>query len=424
MESTLTAEAVASGMDAMWVLISAALVFFMQAGFACLESGMTRAKNGVNVMMKGYVDFCLTALVFYIFGYAFMFGTGNDFIGLSGFFLSGDAATFNPSKLPVHIYWIFQVVFAGAGATILAGAIAERLQFRAYLVYILVISGVIYPIIGHWIWGGGWLAKMGFMDFAGSTVVHSVGGMAALAVAWLLGPRVGKFKPDGTPKAILGHNLPLAGLGTFILWLGWFGFNAGSALAVGDGKLIGMITLNTTLAASAGAMSAMGYAWARFGKPDLSFTLNGSLAGLVAITAPCAFVSPNASIIIGLIAGVLVCLSVAFIDKIKVDDAVGAISVHGTNGIFGTIAIGLWGQKALGVPNDGLFMGGGFSQLGVQVVGSAASCLFVFACVLAVTYAMKVTIGIRAHHHEEQRGLDISEHGMESYSGFQVFTVE
>jgi Amt family ammonium transporter len=298
----------------------------------------------------------------------------------------------------------------------LAGAIAERLQFKAYIVYILVISGLVYPIIGHWIWGGGWLSKLGFFDFAGSTVVHSVGGMSALAVAILLGPRVGKFKADGSPRAIPGHNLPLAGLGAFILWLGWFGFNAGSNLAVGDGKAIGLITLNTTLAAAAGAISAMFYSWIRYQKPDLGFTLNGSLAGLVGITAPCAFVSPNAAIVIGLVAGVLVCLSVAFIDRMKIDDAVGAISVHGTNGIWGTLAVGIWGQKALGLPKDGLLAGGGFSQLGIQLVGSLAACVFVFAAVFAITYILKVTIGIRAHHHEEQKGLDISEHGTDSKS--------
>jgi Amt family ammonium transporter len=291
--------------------------------------------------------------------------------------------------------------------------------------YTLAISALVYPIVGHWIWNSsGWLAKLGFGDFAGSSVVHATGGWAAFIGTIFLGPRIGKFLPDGTIKAIPGHSIPLASLGVFILWFGWFGFNSGSTLGVGDGTSIALIAINTNLSAAMGAISAMLIVWLKFGKPELSMTMNGALAGLVAITAPCAFVTPLESIIIGLIAGVVVVYGVVLLDKIKVDDPVGAVPVHGMNGIWGTIAVGLFGHESLGLARDGLFHGGGFTQLGIQVMGTLAVTLFVIVAMGTVFFIIKKTIGLRVSREEELRGLDIGEHGMESYAGFQIFTTQ
>ena len=407
-------------LDTMWVLLAAYLVFFMQPGFAMLEAGLTRAKNACNILAKNFMDFAVASLVYFLVGYAFMFGTGNSFIGWSGFGLEG----LTPDGLPVWAAWMFQAVFCGTAATIVSGGMAERTKFTAYLIFTLVMSALVYPIIGHWTWGGGWLSQMGFFDFAGSTIVHGTGGWVALVGTLLLGPRVGKYGPDGRPRVLAGHNIPLAALGVFILWFGWFGFNPGSQLAASgtaNAEAIALITVNTNLAAATGAVASMLLVWLMFGKPDLSMTMNGALAGLVAITAPCAVVSPWASMLIGLIAGVLVVLGVTLLDRLHIDDPVGAIPVHAFNGMWGTIAVGIWGQKALGLARDGLLHGGGLTQLGVQVLGTVASAAFAVAAMTVVFLIIKATVGLRVSESEEIRGLDIDEHGMEAYADFQIF---
>lgn len=294
------------------------------------------------------------------------------------------------------------------------------MKFTAYLIYSFLISAFIYPVVGHWVWGGGWLAQLNFADFAGSTVVHTVGGAAALIGTIILKPRTGKYRKDGSANLIAGHNIPMASLGVFILWFGWFGFNAGSTLAVGDGEAISRVAMNTSIAAAAGGVAAMVSVWFLLGKPDLSMVMNGALAGLVAITAPCAFVDPMAAIIIGAVGGVIVVLGVLFLDKLKIDDPVGAVPVHGMCGIWGTLAVGLFGQKALGVANNGLFVGGDFTQLGIQALGSLATVAFVVVLMGIIFKVIDATIGLRVSVEEEHRGLDIEEHGMESYSGFHI----
>jgi len=407
-------------LDTVWVLLAAYLVFFMQPGFAMLEAGLTRAKNACNILAKNFMDFAVASLVFFLVGYAFMFGPGNDFIGLSGFGLAG----LSSQGIPMWAAWMFQAVFCGTAATIVSGGMAERTKFTAYLIFTLVMSAVVYPIIGHWTWGGGWLGKMGFFDFAGSTIVHGTGGWVALVGTLFLGPRLGKYGPDGRPRVLAGHNIPLAALGVFILWFGWFGFNPGSQLAAsgsGNAEAIALITVNTNLAAAAGAVAAMLLVWLKFGKPDLSMTMNGALAGLVAITAPCAVVSPWASMMIGLIAGVLVVLGVGLLERLRIDDPVGAIPVHGLNGLWGTLAVGIWGQKALGLARDGLLHGGGLTQLGIQLLGTLACAAFAVAAMTLVFALIKSTVGLRVAESEEVRGLDIDEHGMEAYADFQIF---
>jgi len=424
-----TAATNAVAVDTVWMLLAAFLVFFMQAGFAMVESGFTRAKNASNIMMKNMMDFSVGSLGYWAIGFGLMFGADRlGLFGSDGFFLSaGDPST--GEGLWQFAFWLFQAVFAATAATIVSGAMAERTKFVGYLAYSVVISALIYPIVGHWIWGGGWLGARGMIDFAGSTVVHSVGGWAALAGAIILGPRLGKYGPNGTVKAIPGHNIPLAALGVFILWFGWFGFNPGSTTA-GTNLSIATIAVTTNLAAAAGSVSAMMTIWIRHGKPDTSMTLNGALAGLVAITASCASVSPASAVIIGLIAGVLVVVSVEFIDRvIKVDDPVGAISVHGVCGAFGTLAVGLFAQARYGEASgagavNGLFFGGGFSQLWTQLIGVVTVFAWVFLGATALFLIIKHTIGLRVSREEELRGLDIEEHGMESYSGFQIFTTE
>ena len=407
--------------DTVWVLLAAFLVFLMQAGFGLLEAGLTRAKNAINILMKNFMDFCTACVFFFAVGYAIMFGEGNPIIGTHGFFLFGAD---NPSGVPLEAFYLFQAVFCGAAATIVAGAMAERMKFGAYLMYTVFISALIYPIVGHWIWGGGWLSALGFGDFAGSTVVHATGGFIGLAGTMLLGPRIGKFRNGGPPNVLPGHNIPIAALGVFLLWFGWFGFNPGSSLSVGNGKLISIIAMNTNLAACAGALAAMSTVWIRFGKPDISMTMNGALAGLVAVTAPCAFVSPIAALTIGALGGVLVVFGVSLLDRLGIDDPVGAVPVHGMNGLWGTISVGLFGQKELGLARDGLFHGGGFAQLGVQILGGLCVSLFVFGSMWLVFYAIKKTYGLRVDKQDELRGLDIGEHGMESYAGFQIYITE
>jgi Amt family ammonium transporter len=391
-----------------WTLVAAALVFFMQAGFAMVETGFTRAKNAINILMKNLMDFSVGSIVFWAVGFGIMFGaTSTGWFGTSGFFLSD----FTPDADPwVLAFWMFQVVFAATAATIVSGAMAERTKFVSYLVYSAIVSAVIYPIFGSWAWGSlfhgnGWLEGLGFIDFAGSTVVHSVGGWAALAGAIVLGPRIGKYGPDGKPRAIMGHNMPLAALGVFILWLGWFGFNPGSTTTAD--KSIAMIFVNTNLAAAAGACTALITSWVKFGKPEVGMTLNGALAGLVAITAGCANVSPASSVIIGAIAGVLVVISVLFIDKIKIDDPVGAVSVHGVNGAWGTLAAGLFN------------IGGTTGKIVlVQLVGIGACFFWTFVIAFVMFKIIAATIGLRVSAEEEIEGLDITEHGGEAYPDF------
>ena len=408
--------------DTLWVLLAAILVFFMQAGFGMVEAGLIRSKNAGNVLMKNLIDFCFAALAFYMFGYAIMFGGSGLFFGTEGWFLVGVGE--KVGNLPIEIFWLFQAAFAGTAATIVSGAMAERMRFVSYMAFSFLLSAFIYPVVGHWVWGGGWLANLNFYDFAGSTVVHGVGGMAALVGAWLLGPRIGRFRKDGAPNIISGHNIPLVTIGVFILWFGWYGFNAGSALSMSDSSLIARIAINTTLAPAAGAIIAMLTSWSIFGKPDLSIALNGALAGLVGITAPCAIVGSGAAIFIGGIAGVLVVYGVIGLNKIKIDDPVGAIAVHGLCGIWGTIAVGVFGQATLGAPTDGLFFGGGFGQLGTQFLGVIACYGFIAVTMAIVFKAIDSVMGLRVSKETELRGLDLDEHGMDSYSGFQIFTTE
>ncbi len=402
-----------------WTCLAAFLVFFMQAGFAMVEGGFTRAKNNVNIMMKNLMDFSFGSLAFYLVGFGLMFGVTNGFFGTTHFLMRGANVLGDDWN---WTFLIFQTVFAATAATIVSGAMAERTKFTGYLIYSIFICSVIYPIFGSWAWGGlldggGWLEKMGFQDFAGSTVVHSIGGWLALAGAIVVGPRIGKYGPDGKPRAIPGHNIPLAALGVFILWFGWFGFNPGST-TFADGN-IGRIAVTTNLSAAAGAVFALLMSWVISKKPDASMALNGALAGLVAITAPCATVTPSASIIIGMIAGILVVLSVYFIDRtLKVDDPVGAISVHAVNGAFGTLAVGLFNYEG------GLFYGGGFKLLGVQALGVVTAFVWAFGLGWLLFTIIKKTIGLRVSEDEELRGLDIGEHGMEAYNGFQIFTTQ
>jgi len=405
-----------TNINIVWTCIGAFLVFFMQAGFAMVETGFTRAKNAVNIIMKNLMDFSVGSIAFFLVGFGLMFGKTNGLFGTTLFGLSG----VEPGSDWNWTFLIFQTVFAATAATIVSGAMAERTKFTSYLVYSFFISLFIYPIFGSWAWGGlldggGWLEKLGFLDFAGSTVVHSIGGWLALAGAIVLGPRNGKYGPDGKPKAILGHNIPMAALGVFILWFGWFGFNPGST-TTGDGS-IGYIAVTTNLSAAAGAVVSLIVSWVVLKKPDASMALNGALAGLVAITAPCDGVSPMASILIGSVGGALVVCSVLFIDHVlKVDDPVGAVSVHGVCGLWGTLSCGLFNMES------GLFYGGGLKQLGVQALGAGAAFLWAFGLGLALFYGIKATIGLRVTPEEESKGLDIGEHGMEAYAGFQIFT--
>jgi Amt family ammonium transporter len=425
-------ESLGFSLDVIWLFLGAILVFIMQAGFALVETGLTQAKNATNITMKNVMDFCFGAIVYWAIGWAFMYGQDKGgLIGTSEFFhspmdLSLDSGGFYKT-------WFFQVVFAATAATIVSGAMAERTKFKSYLIYTCFISAFIYPISGHWIWSGdGWLAQLGFHDFAGSTVVHSVGGWAALVGAAVLGPRTGKYTKGAngkvSVKAFPGHNIPYAALGVLLLFFGWFGFNGASTgiATVGDGGIwsglnIARVCVTTLLAASAGAVSALIFSWVWFKKPDASMTLNGLLAGLVGITAPCAVVSPGAAIAIGLIAGVLVVLSVEFIDKVlKIDDPVGASSVHLVCGIFGTLAVGIWGNVD-GVA-VGILHGGGFTQLGIQALGIVAVGAWAVVTSLILFLAIKAIVGLRVTPKEELVGLDLSEHKSEAYTGFQIFS--
>ena len=420
-------------LDTLWVLFTAMLVFFMNLGFGMVESGFARSKNAVNILSKNFIVFAVSSLAFWSIGWGLMFSDGNDFLGLSGLFglsgadnspATGDAysgvySSIGWAGVPLLAKFFFQLVFAGTAATIVSGAVAERIKYISFIVFSFVLVAFLYPVTGHWIWGGGWLANLGMWDFAGSTVVHSVGGWAALTGAIILGPRIGKYK-DGKIFPIPGHNMTSATLGALVLWLGWFGFNPGSTMAA-DPESIARICITTNSAAIAGILSSTAVAWIVIGKPDLSMTINGCLAGLVAITAPCAFVSVGSSLIIGAVAGAIVVFAVIGFDKIKVDDPVGAISVHLVNGIFGTLALGLFAQDVFmpGTTGDGLFFGGGFNLLGSQLIGIAAVGAFTFTVSSLVWIIIKKTIGIRVLEAEEFEGLDIGEHGMESYPDFE-----
>ncbi len=405
--------------DTLWVLVAAFLVFFMQAGFAMVEAGFTRAKNAVNILMKNLMDFSMGSIAYWAIGFAIMFGAGNAFMGTSGWFVPTESGVFSSlewSTVPTHAAWLFQLVFAATAATIVSGAMAERTQFKSYLIYSVFITGIIYPVVGHWIWGGGWLADLGMSDFAGSTVVHSTGGWLALTGAIVLGPRLGKYDGDGKPRPIAGHNLPLAALGVFILWLGWFGFNPGSQMGA-DAGAISSIAVTTNLAAAAGAITAMLTAWIFLGKPDAGMSLNGALAGLVTITAGCASVSPTSAAIMGALGGIVVVLSVILLERFRIDDPVGAVSVHGTCGALGTLLLGFFDMES------GVFAGGGFGLLWAQFVGVVAVLAWCLVTGFILFYAIKVVTGLRVSQEAEQAGLDYEEHGASAYPDFNVSSI-
>ena len=407
------------GTQGVWFLIGAALVFFMQAGFAMVETGFTRAKNAGNIIMKNLMDFCIGTVVFMLLGFGILCGE-NAFFGIIG---KPDWQIFTDfANFPWHNF-VFNMVFCATTATIVSGAMAERTRFISYCVYSGVISAVIYPIEAHWIWGGGWLSQLGFIDFAGSCAIHMVGGISALIGAAILGPRIGKYGKNGKVNAIPGHSLTLGALGVFILWFGWYGFNGAAA---GNTDFLGQIFLTTTISPAVATCTTMIFTWIKNGKPDVSMSLNGSLAGLVAITAPCADVDALGAAIIGLVAGILVVVAVEFIDiKLKIDDPVGAVAVHGANGIWGTLAVGLF---ATGKGQDGitgLFYGGGFNQLGIQALGVLAVGTWTVVTMFIVFKAIKAIFGLRASKEEEMIGLDLTEHGLiSSYADFMPAVVE
>lgn len=410
-----------SATDVIWVLIAAILVFFMQAGFALCEAGLTRAKNTGNILMKNMMDFCIGTPCFWLVGFGIMFAGSGAFIGGFDPLIQG---TYDFGTLPTWCYAIFQTVFCATAATIVSGSMAERTNFKAYCIYSAAISLIVYPISGHWIWGGGWLSSLGFHDFAGSTCVHMVGGLIACLGAAILGPRIGKYDKDGKARAIPGHNITAMALGVFILWFCWFGFNGGSTVAMtadADMELASLVMFNTNLAAAVATVAAMIFTWIRYGKPDVSMTFNAALAGLVAITAPCDCVTPVGAFFIGLIAGIIVVIAVEFFDKVaKIDDPVGAVSVHMVNGMWGTIAVGLFSNGGDGV-GLGLFYGGGFTQLGIQALGIVSVAAYVLIVMFLVFKIIDKTVGLRVPAQIEIDGLDIHEHGLASaYSGFAI----
>jgi Amt family ammonium transporter len=412
-----------AALDFVWVLVCAFLVFFMQAGFAMVEAGFCRAKNVTNLMMKNTMDFVMGSLGYFAIGFAIMFGADKlGLFGTSGWFLAGDTYDVDKYKM-----FMFQLVFAATAATIVSGAVAERLKFSSYLVYSIVVSAVIYPIYGHWVWGGGWLSKlpfgMGHLDFAGSGVVHLIGGSVALAGAMVLGPRFGKYNGNGKPVAIPGHSMSLAALGTFILWFGWFGFNPGSTLSAHQLR-ISVIAVNTNMAAAAGGIAAMLLMYARTKKFDVGMTLNGILAGLVAVTAPCAWIEAWAAVAIGAVAGLLVVLGVLGLENMGIDDPVGAVSVHGINGFWGLLSLGIFADGSYGnyvtdVPHAiGLLYGGGSGQFTAQLIGAVSCFLWAFVIGFITFKVMDMTMGIRVSPQEEIDGLDIHEHGTSAYPNF------
>lgn len=422
-------------LDTVWVLVAAMLVFFMNLGFALVESGFARAKNTVNIISKNFVVFAVATIAFLVIGWGLMYGDGNSFIGTQGLFFIGGAdnspaigeayqgvySALNWTGVPLLAKFFFQLVFAGTAATIVSGAVAERIKYISFIVFSFILVAFIYPVVGHWIWGGGWLAQLGFWDFAGSTVVHSVGAWAALAGVLVLGPRIGKYGKDGSVHAIPGHNMTSAMTGCLVLWFGWFGFNPGSTMAA-DPEAISRIIVTTNVSAAAGALIATAVAWKLLGKPDVGMTINGALAGLVGVTASCAYISVGSSLVIGTIAGALIVVGVLALDKWKLDDPVGAIAVHGMGGIFGTLAVGLFAQDKFmpGTTGDGLFFGGGTGLLVHQLIGIGAVGAAVFAVSLAAWLAIKAIMGVRVSAEEEIEGLDIGEHGNRAYPDFVV----
>lgn len=412
-----------SAVNTIWVLFGAAMVFFMQAGFSMCEAGFTRAKNTGNILMKNLMDFCIGTPAFWLVGFGLMFGAGSGVIGTFDPLIGGDYSHILPAGVPLWAFVIFQTVFCATSATIVSGAMAERTKFSAYCIYSAAISLLIYPVSGHWIWGGGWIAQMGFHDFAGSTAVHMVGGVCALIGAKILGPRIGKYDKNGKPQAILGHNLSFAALGVFILWFCWFGFNGASTVGMDSDALMdtaGRVFFNTNMAAAVACCTTLLFTWIRYKKPDVSMTYNAALAGLVGITAGCDAVSPVGAAVIGIICGILIVLAVEFFDKIaKIDDPVGAVSVHCVCGATGTILTGLF---ATGVTTEaGLFYGGGVHLLAVQAAGVVSVAIYVAVVITIVFLAIKYTIGLRADAEDEIAGLDVSEHGLlTAYAGFAM----
>jgi len=420
-------------LDTLWVVFAGVLVFFMNLGFAAVESGFARQKNAVNILSKNFIVFAVSSLGFLLLGWGLMFGDGNGFMGLKGLFFASGAdnspatgdlyqgvyTAISWAGVPFWAKFFFQLVFCGTAATIVSGAVAERIKYISFIVFSLLLTMLVYPIVGHWIWGGGFLSELGMLDFAGGTVVHSVGGWAALTGVLMLGPRIGKYTKDGKIKPIPGHNMSLATIGAFVLWLGWFGFNPGSTMAA-DPNAISHILVTTNTAGIVALLTSTATAWIVIGKPDLGMSINGLLAGLVAITPCCAFVSVTSSLIIGAISGCTVVLSVMFFDRIRIDDPVGAISVHLVHGVMGTIFVGLFAQDGIGgisTPN-GLFFGGGFGLLKAQLLGVVAVGAFVFTTSLIIWLLIKVTLGLRVSEKEEIEGLDIGEHGAKCYPEF------
>ncbi|MFN0054965.1 MAG: ammonium transporter [Planctomycetales bacterium] len=434
--------------DTLWVLITGMLVFFMNLGFACVESGMCRAKNCVNILSKNFIVFAVTSVAFWFLGWGLMFGDGNGFIGQEGLFMVHGADN-SPSLIntdaalnkyegvykgiawtgvPLWAKFFFQLVFAGTAATIVSGAVAERIKYHSFIIFSIFMAIVIYPVVGHWIWGGGWLANdYNFLDFAGSTQVHSIGGWAALVGILFLGPRIGKYGADGKVRPIPGHSMMAATIGCFVLWLGWFGFNPGSTMAADPGFIADVAVVTNTGGAVA-TLTATITAWLMLGKPDVGMTLNGCLAGLVAVTAACAWISVESAAIIGAISGVLVVFAVVGFDKIKIDDPVGATSVHLVNGVFGTLCVGLFSDPKIMASRGldpvkfkgGLFFGGGMDQLIAQLIGIFATAAYVLVASVAVWALLKATVGIRVSKEEEIEGLDHGEHGNEAYHGFVI----
>ena len=412
-----------SSVNTIWVLLGAALVFFMQAGFSLCEAGFTRAKNTGNILMKNLMDFCIGTPCFWLVGFGIMFGAGTQLFGWIDPMIMKDYSHILPAGVPLWAFAIFQTVFCATSATIVSGAMAERTKFSAYCIYSAAISLLIYPVSGHWIWGGGWLSQLGFHDFAGSTAVHMVGGVCACIGAWMLGPRIGKYDKNGKPKAILGHNITFAALGVFILWFCWFGFNGASTVAMDSDAAVtsaGLIFFNTNLAAAVACCVTLIFTWIRYGKPDVSMTYNAALAGLVGITAGCDAVSTLGAAIMGIVFGIVIVLSVEFFDKVvKIDDPVGAVSVHGVCGSLGTIMVGLF---ATGVSTEkGLFYGGGWHLLGTQALGVASVAAYVAVVITIVFFILKKTIGLRVDAEHEIAGLDVTEHGLlTAYAGFAM----
>jgi Amt family ammonium transporter len=413
--------------DTLWVILAAMLVFFMNLGFASVETGMARSKNAVNILSKNFIVFAVSSIGFMVLGWGLMFGGTNPIIGTENLWILGkstaelEALPYTLSaNVPFWAKFFFELVFCGTAATIVSGAVAERVKYISFIIFSLVLTLLVYPVVGHWVWGGGWLSTLGFLDFAGDTVVHSVGGWSALAGAIILGPRIGKYGKDGKPRAIPGHNMSLAVIGLFVLWLGWFGFNPGSTLSFQNPGDVAHILVTTNTAAIAAVITATATSWIFIGKPDLGMTINGCLAGLVGITGSCAYVSVASSLIIGAIAGIIVVFAVMFFDRVKVDDPVGATSVHLVCGVFGTIAVGLFAEEGITSlsAKSGLFFGGGAGLLGTQLIGILAVGAFTFIASAVVWLVLKKTIGIRVTAKEEIEGLDIGEHGNVAYPDF------